>query len=95
MKQVLITIVKKVKEKFKDGSNTVWTCYTDAREARNELDAFISLLNSGGYQCLDKLSICFAPTGIFQEHSLSNGWSEDYLKLADEFDCLYSKIKSK
>ncbi|NOW96556.1 hypothetical protein FHW89_003229 [Mucilaginibacter sp. SG564] len=35
----------------------------------------------------------FAPTGTFQELSISNGWSHEYLNLAHQFDVYYEKFK--
>ena len=35
----------------------------------------------------------FAPTSTYQEISLSNGWGNEFLKLADQFDKLYEKIR--
>ena len=44
------------------------------------------------------ISIQFAPTGPLQEISISNGWDEVFLKLAEEFDkyeyCLKDKKSS-
>jgi hypothetical protein len=34
----------------------------------------------------EDISMQFAPTGPLQEISLSNGWSEIYLKLAEQYD---------
>jgi hypothetical protein len=43
----------------------------------------------------ETLSMYFAPTGPIQEISISNGWSEIYLKLSEQFDkyeyCLEKK----
>jgi hypothetical protein len=40
-------------------------------------------------------TVLFAPTGPLQEISISNGWSEIFLKLAEEFDKLEYLIKEK
>jgi hypothetical protein len=34
----------------------------------------------------EKLSTQFGPTGPLQEISISNGWSEIYLKMAEQYD---------
>jgi len=39
------------------------------------------------------LNMLFAPTGTFQEHSISNGWSNEYLALAEKFDKIYDALK--
>ncbi len=33
-----------------------------------------------------EVAILFAPTGPIQEVSISNGWGEFFIKLADKFD---------
>jgi hypothetical protein len=35
---------------------------------------------------LEDVSVLFAPTGPIQEVSLSSGWSETFLKVAERFD---------
>lgn len=34
------------------------------------------------------LRLHFAPTGSIQETAMSNGWTDDYLRLSAEFDAL-------
>ena len=46
------------------------------------------------FDTLDKLNMEFAPTSTFQEISLSNGWADEYIKLAEQFDKLYVNIIS-
>ena len=41
-----------------------------------------------------KYSLYFEPTGTFQEISIPNGWGEDFILMANQFDELYEKIKA-
>ena len=57
-----------------------------AEEATAEIKDLISLVKS---DCLPErvnVSVLFAPTGPLQEVSLSSGWADPFLKLADKYD---------
>jgi len=90
----LIEIIKNVREKFVDNSDMVWTSYETAKEIRDELDSFIQQINLGDKTCLENLNMHFLPTSTFQEHSLQNGWTKEYLKLSENFDSIYEKMKN-
>jgi hypothetical protein len=69
-----------------------WTSYKNASDLRDNLDEFISELKAMDMTCLGILQILFAPTGTLQEHSLSNGWENDYLDLSKKFDLICSSM---
>ena len=89
MLQDFIHIINKVREKISDDSDVVWTRYSTPKEMRAGLDVYLLQLQAGDTGCMQDLNILFAPTGAFQEHSISNGWADEYLLLAKEFDMLY------
>lgn len=93
--QETIYVVLKAREKITDDSDVVWTGYESAAALRNEIDHYLSLLRNGDYNALDKFNIYFSPTCTFQEHSVSNGWADEYLALAEHFDIAYNKIKKR
>jgi hypothetical protein len=82
----IINIIETVKQKFTQESDMVWTGRDSAEETSKELDLYIRQLRDGNMKCLANLADYFAPTGFFQEHSLSNGWGYEYLELAKKFD---------
>ena len=94
MTQNLIDILNNVKEKFTDNSDMIWTSYETAKEVRNELDSCIEQLDNGDKSCLETLNMHFLPTSTFQEHSMQNGWTNEYIKLSEIFDSIYAKIKN-
>lgn len=49
-------------------------------------------IKAGNKESLKKLGILFLPTGFLQDVSILNGWSETYLKLAEEFDRIANEI---
>jgi len=93
MTKDLIGILNKVKEKISDNSDMVWTNYASAKAFREELQGYIDELEENNISSLETLQHLFLPTATLQEHSISNGWSDEYMKLSDEFDQLYSAMK--
>ena len=94
MTQNLIDILQKVKERFTDNSDLLWTSYETAKEVRDELDSYIDPLSKGDKKCLENLNLHFLPTSTFQEHSLQNGWTKEYIELSKKFDSIYERIKN-
>lgn len=94
MVQDLIDILNEVKERFTDNPDLFWTSYENAKEVRDELYACMEQLSKGNKSCLENLNIHFLPTSTFQEHSLQNGWTKEYIKLSEKFDSIYVKMKN-
>jgi len=94
MAQELIDILQKIKSKLTDDSDLMWTSYDKAKQLRDELDIYIEQLKKGDSSCLDKLYMHFAPTSSFQEHSIQNSWSDEYIALSDRFDKVYKNQKN-
>lgn len=86
-------ILLKVRDKITDESDLVWTSFETAEELRKEIDGFISRLNHGDKEVIKDVYIHFLPTSTFQEHSMQNGWTEEYMKLAERFDKIYERQK--
>jgi len=69
-----------------DDSDVVWTRFETPEEIRLLIDSYIEELRRGNIYLTGELSLLFAPTGAFQEHSISNGWGKEFLILAEQFD---------
>jgi hypothetical protein len=93
MLQELVTLLSTVREKFTDESDMVWTRYTSPEDVRIELNAYLDQLRNSDTSCLDSLNSHFAPTSTFQEHSIQNGWADEYLELAKAFDTIYLSME--
>jgi len=89
VKQILETI----KSWTTDETDTVWAGYNNGKEFLIDLNTDIEKIRYCDFETLDKLNTEFAPTSTYQEISLSNGWGGEFLKLAEQFDKLYEKIK--
>src|SRR5689334_21753244 len=91
--QDLCVIIFKVTEKITDESDLIWTSFDSPAQLRNELDKLAEQVQQGNKEALDELNLHFLPGSTFQEHSLSNGWTDEYHRIASEFDSLFSKLK--
>ncbi len=89
----IIKIIEIVKNKISDSSDVVWTRYGSAKKFKDDLDTYIIRLKTNDKSCLKELNILFLPTGSIQEHSISNGWADEYLILAEEFEKIYNQLK--
>ena len=66
-----------------------WSSWIDQKAALAEIDDVISDLQKGS---IPNVSVLFLPTGPIQEVSLSSGWGDDFLRLAERFDNELSKV---
>lgn len=63
-----------------------WSSWNDAEQAVSELSTHIATLGAGKLPPKLDLTVLFAPTGPIQEVSVSSGWGEAFLSLAERFD---------
>lgn len=87
-------ILETIKGWTTDETDTVWAGYDNGKEFLVDLNIDIEKIKFCDFETLDKLNMEFAPTSTYQEIYLSNGWGNEFLKLAEQFDKLYEKIKS-
>ena len=87
--KMLLNILNEIKD-IVDNPNTdmTWTSYCNEKEFIQELDLLINDFKKGVKGCIDRLKLLFAPSGILQEISLSNGWGERFNEISDGFDKL-------
>lgn len=93
--QKVKSILETIKNLIIDGTDTVWAGYDNGKEFLVDLNTDIEKIKFCDFETLDKLNIEFAQASTYQEISLSNGWANEYLKLAEQFDNLYKRLKSK
>lgn len=63
-----------------------WSIWEDEDQAKAELLGLVSVLRSGKLPRKLDVSVLFAVTGPLQELSLSSGWANTFLKVADKYD---------
>jgi hypothetical protein len=67
-------------------NNFDWSPWQDGEAALREIDALIASVCNGTLPDPKQLALLFAPTGPIQEVSLSSGWGEMFLELAERID---------
>jgi hypothetical protein len=67
------------------GNDFTWSSFLDQESALAELDAHIARVRAGGADT-GGMAVLFLPTGPMQEVSLSSGWGDAFVALADRFD---------
>jgi hypothetical protein len=88
----LISVIKETRKYLAwEGNDFSWSSWNGREAALSEIDSLPAQLDNGSVPDIDVL---FAPTGPIQEVSMSNGWSLEFLQLAERFDEAYANAKS-
>jgi hypothetical protein len=85
-------ILEQIKSWTTNETDTVWAGYDNGEEFLVDLNQDTEKIKFCDFETLDKLEMEFAPTSTYQEISLSNGWGDNFLKLAESFDKLHKRI---
>ena len=92
----IIKILRIVKKYVSiQGSDVLTSSFNTNKEVIDCIDDHIKKLSNSDTSEIDDLIVLFLPTSDFQEISISNGWSEEYLEIARAFDILIELIKKK
>ncbi|HOX05019.1 MAG TPA: hypothetical protein PK280_01350 [Planctomycetota bacterium] len=78
-----------------EGNCFIWSRWKEASEAVAEVQQHISRLASGDYSQLCQLDLLFGATGAIQEVSVSSGWGDKFVVLAERFDKELATLKAK
>jgi hypothetical protein len=63
-----------------------WSSWKDRDAAVAEVQSLLALVERGDLPDRVSVSVLFAPTGPIQEVSVSSGWGEVFLRVAERFD---------
>ena len=69
-----------------------WSRWDSAQDALGEIDNLIKRIQAGDMPDRLDLRVLFAPTGSIQEVSLSSGWGQEFIELADKFDSAIASV---
>jgi hypothetical protein len=69
-----------------EGNDFSWSSWNDRDHAVAELQGILKQVQAGVVPEESSVSVLFAPTGPLQELSMSSGWAETYLRLAERYD---------
>jgi hypothetical protein len=83
----LISIFEEARRLLAEPDNEfAWSSWNDSDDALDEIDGILSSLRLGIRPDELTMRVLFAPTGPIQEVSLSSGWGDDFIELANRFD---------
>lgn len=85
-------LLRKLRAKIQDETDVLWTQFKDTKSFIEDLESDIKAIENCDRKTLKKIKINFLPTSTYQEISLSNNWGDEFLKMASDFDGLYSRI---
>ena len=75
-----------------DENDFTWSSWESKDSAIVEIQGLIQKIQNKKIPENLSISILFAPTGPMQEVSLSSGWGDAFLKIADRFDKIEKAI---
>jgi len=90
----MIVLLKNIRKKITSKTDITWSSFDDVEELQTMMDKDITEFEAGDFNSLKEYKTMFLPTGDFEEMAISNGWGEEYLQLASEFDELYQNMKA-
>jgi hypothetical protein len=91
----LLAVFVRAREALSHPDNDfAWSSWRDADDALREIDGIISKLRSGTLPDELQMRVLFAPTGPIQEVSLSSGWSQGFVELAEDFDSALERARA-
>jgi hypothetical protein len=86
-KDALLQVLKDTRAVLvRPDNNFAWSSWKNAGAALKEIDALIERVSTGAAPDPPELRVLFAPTGPIQEVSVSSGWGDTFLQLAERFD---------
>ncbi len=91
----LIAVLEEAMARVADPDNDFsWSSWLDRADAIQELEGILVALRSGVSPRHLSIAFLFAPTGPMQEVSLSSGWGEAFLTLADRLDTALAAVEA-
>lgn len=88
-------ILADIKSRIDDNTDTVWAGFDNTEVLIKELDSDQKQIELLDIDTLEKIMVEFLPTSTYQELAMSNGWSDEYLQIAEKFDSIHKRIKEK
>ncbi len=89
----LLRIIGYLKSTLTPETKLSCSYFESVEKLEEVLDELSEAVKAGDLNCLKDLNMYFLPTSSFQELSIRNGWSNEYLELASKFDRIHHKYK--
>jgi hypothetical protein len=86
-RQKLVDVLREARQFLSRPNNDfAWSSWDDAPAALREIDGIIARIESGDMPKRSEVELLFLPTGPIQEVSLSSGWGQEFVNVANHFD---------
>jgi hypothetical protein len=86
-RQSLVKVLREAQQLLRrPGNDFSWSSWNSSSEATEEIEGLIASIESGRLPDRVNITVLCAPTGPIQEVSLSSGWGEEFLELAQRMD---------
>ena len=86
-REVLLDVLRAAVELLSiEDNDFAWSSWKDSSAAVAEVSRLLAIVEAGGIPDRLAVSVIFAPTGPMQEVSISSGWGETFLKVAERYD---------
>ena len=89
-----IEILSTIQATITDETDVVWAGFNNVTELKEVINNCIGRVNKSDITVFSELHLLFAPTGRFQELSISNGWGQEFLNIAAQYDNIYADLIS-
>ncbi len=88
----VIEILNNIKVRVDPDTDIVWTRFDSVEELIVLINSYIVRVTSGDTDVYKELKSEFLPTASFQDLSISNGWGEEFLDMAEQYDEIYRRV---
>ena len=70
-----------------------WSSWENADQATAEIDSYLHQIEANDFSSALDMAVLFTIAGPIQEVSLSSGWSDSFIRLANRFDDAIEPIR--
>jgi hypothetical protein len=88
----IVKLLERIKDTLNGQSDVVWTRFANPKELLKQMEHDIEELKMCNFTVLEKVKVDFGPTSTYQELSISNGWGDEFIRIADNFDNIHKRL---
>lgn len=66
--------------------DVIWSSYDNPEQVISDIKTIENSILNGDIKAIDKMKFLLAPTGDLQEISISSGWGDEFLEIADTIE---------
>jgi hypothetical protein len=66
--------------------DVTWSSYDDSEQVINEIKIIENSILNGNVKSIEEMNFLLSPTGGLQEISISSGWGDEFLEIAESLE---------